>query len=138
MLRLGASSAQTREMDLDDIYFARVRLLVIMAKAFLDGCLLGDHRCQAILENARHVEADSIELGNVTFASLHQKPAGSGESYDHVFFQRVKLLAVMMKAVAKGFPLGENRREAMLENLDEICQTLAYDGREEMPFLEVA
>ena len=44
----------------------------------------------------------------------------------------------MMKAVGKGFPMGEHRKEAMQENLDSICQTLAYDGQEEIPFLKVA
>lgn len=138
MLRLGAPSSQTRGMDLDDIYYARVRLLVIMAKAFLEGCLLGDHRRQAILENARHVETDSIELSNIIYSHLDPEVEESRRSEDHIFFQRVKLLAVMMKAVAKGFPLGENRKNAMLENLDGICQILAYDGKEEIPFLRVA
>ena len=52
-------------MDLGDIYYARVRLLIIMVKAFLDGYLLGDSRRLAIMENAQHVETESIELGNV-------------------------------------------------------------------------
>jgi hypothetical protein len=138
MLRLGAPFSQAREMDLDDIYYARVRLLVIMAKAFLQGCLLGDHRRQAILENAKHVETDSIELGNIIHSHLDQAVEESQGNEDHIFFQRVKLLAVMMKAVAKGFPLGDNRKKAMLENLDGICQFMAYDGQEEIPFLRVA
>ena len=45
----------------------------------------------------------------------------------------------MLKAVAKGFPMGEHRRTAMQENLDMICQTLMFSGKaEDMSFLKVA
>lgn len=138
MLRLGAAPAQTREMDLDDIYLARVRLLIIMAKAYLEGCGLGDLRRQAMLENARHVESESIDLGSVPRPAPANTPKPSQDAFDQVFYQRVKLLAVMMKAVAKGFPMEEQRKAAMQENLDDICDCMSYDGRDEVPLLKVA
>jgi hypothetical protein len=125
-------------MDLDDIYFARVRLLVIMAKAYLEDCQLGDQRRLAILENARHVEMESIDLGSTPQAAMSRNDEGNENTYDHLFFQRAKLLAVMMKAVAKGFPIGEHRKNAMQENLDKLCSALSFDPREEIPFLRVA
>jgi hypothetical protein len=138
MLRLGAPFPQTREMDLDDIYLARVRLLVIMAKAYLNGYQMGDYRSQAILENARHVESESIDIGGMSSESTNNK-ALELSTFDHVFYQRVKLLAVMMKAVAKGFPMGDHRKTAMEENIDMICQPLAFNGqREDISFLKVA
>jgi hypothetical protein len=139
MLRLGCPPPKTREMDLDDIYFSRLKLLIIMAKAFINGYPLGEPRRQAILENARHVETESIDLGNLIIARPWQSSADFQSEVDHVFYQRVKLLAVMMKAVAKGFPMGDNRKKAMCENLEIICQTLLFTSRtEDMDFLKVA
>jgi hypothetical protein len=140
MLRLGSSQGFTREMDLDDIFLARLKLLIVMGKAFLNGYPLGEHRRQAMLENARHIETESIDLGGlISDPPFLNSPAQSGKmEFDHVFFQRVKLLAVMIKSVAKGFPMGEHRKNAMHENLDIICQMLTFNSPAELDFLKVA
>ena len=139
MLRLGSPASETREMDLDDIFLARLKLMIVMAKSFLDGCPLGEHRRQAMLENARHIEAESIDLGGLMTNYPHQDETAAPNEYDHVFYQRVKLLAVMVKAVAKGFPMGDHRKSAMQENLDIICQTLMFNSQpQDMAFLKVA
>jgi len=139
MLRLGSPPLESREMDLDDIFLSRLRLMIIMAKAYLDGCPLGEFRRQAMLENADHVEAECIDLGGLITGFPYQNQPTSAMEFDHVFYQRVKLLAVMMKAVAKGFPMGSHRQTAMLENLEIICQTLTFFLQtEDMAFLKVA
>jgi hypothetical protein len=140
MLRLGSSEAHTREMDLDDIFLARLKLLIVMGKAFLNGCPLGEHRRQAMLENARHIETESIDLGGLVSDPpyLDPGPATGAMEFDHVFYQRVKLLAVMIKAVAKGFPMGDHRKTAMQENLDIISQVLTFNNAAELDFLKVA
>ena len=139
MLRLGPPPSETREMDIDDIFFSRLKLMVIMAKAYLEGYPLGEYRCRAMLENARHLETDAMDMANAAEGfSYSQKPA-ENDPFDHVFYQRVKLLAVMVKAVAKGFPMGDHRKTAMLENLDIICKTLKFNGKAaDMAFLKVA
>ena len=63
MLRLGPPPSETREMDLDDIFFSRLKLMIIMAKAFLEDYPLGEHRCRAMLENAEHIETDAVQMG---------------------------------------------------------------------------
>ncbi len=140
MLRLGSSHAHTREMDLDDIFIARLKLLIVMGRAFLKGFPLGEHRRQAMLENARHIESESIDLGGLITDPPHLSPAAptGAMDFDHVFFQRAKLLAVMIKAVSKGFPMGEHRKNALQENLDIICQTLTFNSPTEIEFLKVA
>lgn len=141
MLRLGPPSSETREMDLDDIFFSRLKLMIIMTKAYLAGYPLGEHRTHAMLENAKHIEIDAIHLGEATMVN-EQSPESADQQdslYDHLFFQRVKLLAVMMKAVAKGFPMDENRKSAMQENLEMICNTMMFqDNAEDIAFLQVA
>ena len=139
MLRLGPPPSETREMDLDDIFFSRLKLMLIMAKAFLEDYPLGEHRCRAMLENAEHIETDAVQMGTPTASDPYHTEPSENARYDHIFFQRVKLLAIMLKAVAKGFPMGEQRRSAMQENLDMICQTLMFnDKAEDMSFLKVA
>ncbi len=138
MLRLGSEPAHTREMDLDDIFFARLNLLIIMGKSYLKGSPLGEHRRKAMLENARHIESESIDIGGLAIDRAQLKPSAGVMSYDHVFYQRVKLLAVMIKALGKGFPMGEHRENAMNENIEAICQTISCDHKTDTPFLRVA
>ena len=139
MLRLGSPQAHTREMDLDDIFVARLKLLIVMGKTFLKGFPLGEYRRQAMLENATHIETESIDIGGTLDLPQLNVPFQTGAvEMDHVFFQRAKLLAVMIKAVAKGFPMGEHRKNAMQENLDAISETLTFSTPTEMEFLKVA
>lgn len=126
-------------MDLDDIFLSRLKLMLIMAKAYLNGWPMGEHRRQAMLENARHVESESVDLGGLVGGDDTAHKTVEPTEHDHLFYQRVKLLAVMVKAAAKGYPMGEHRQAAMQENLDIICQTLMVNsGYEDMTFLKVA
>ncbi len=139
MLRLGSHTAQTREMDLDDIFLSRLKLLLIMATAYLNEWPIGEFRSRAMHANAQHVESESIDIGRLADNSPYSYDSVSTTEYDIVFYQRVKLLAVMTKAAAKGYPMGDHRKATMQENLDIIRQTLPLTiGNEEVAFLKVA
>ena len=140
MLRLGTPPPHTREMDLDDIYFLRLKLLLLMGKAYIEGLPLGNLRRRAMLENALHVETESIDLGGLAAEVPFQCVSASSGSkqFDHLFYQRVKLLTVMIKAIAKGYPLGEHRKIALVETMDMICRALAYNSQAGMDLLKVA
>lgn len=138
MLRLGSAPPHTREMDLNDIFLSRLKLLVIMGKSFLEGFPLGEHRRKAMLENATHIETESIDLGGLAAEYPLPKPFFETIEFDHVFYQRVKLLAVMVKAIGKGFPMGEHRKNAMRENIEIISQTIMFNDQSTMTFLKVA
>lgn len=138
MLRLGPAPPHTREMDLDDIFLSRLKLLIIMGKSFLDGFPLGEHRRKAMRENAKHIESECIDMGGLEAGPPTIEPQSGSMELDHVFFQRVKLLAVMIKAVAKGFPMGEHRKDAMRENIEIISEAITFNGQTEMAFLKVA
>jgi hypothetical protein len=138
MLRLGSEPDHTREMDLDDIFFARLKLLIIMGNSYINNSPLGEYRRKSMLENARHIESESIDIGSSTHDQRSPKASAGVISYDHVFYQRVKLLAVMIKALGKGFPMGNHRKNAMGENIEAICQTLAYHSKFDTSFLRVA
>jgi len=56
-----------------------------------------------------------------------------------VFHQRVRLLAVMVRAVAENRLTGNIRKKALQENLDRICDTLIFDFHiRDLDFLKVA
>ncbi len=138
MLRFGSPAPEAREMDIDDIFNARLRLLIIMTKAYLDGCPVGDFRRQAMLENARHVESECVDIGGLSSGFTPEGGPQETSEVDPVFYQRAKLLAVMIKAVAKGFPMGEHRRAAMRENLEILCRDLGYEATDPIPVFKVA
>ena len=129
MIRLGSSPPGTREMDLDDIFFSRLKLMIVMAKAFLEDYPLGKHRSRAMLENAEYIAMDTTQIGapTATNFSSHFEPF-ENILHNYIFLQRVKMLAILLKAVAKGAPMGKERKTAMKKNLDVICQTLIHSG----------
>jgi len=138
MLRLGSVAPQTREMDLDDIFLSRLKLLIIMGKSYLDGLPLGEQRREAMLNNANHIESESVDLGGLATESTFYTPSIGVMDFDHVFYQRVKLLSVMIKTIAKGFPMGKHRKIALQENLDIICEAVTFSNDTDMDFLKVA
>lgn len=143
MLRLGSPSDQTRDMDPEDLFFSRLQLMVIMGYGYLGNYPLGERRRQAMLENAQFMSQATIDP---RWLSHHTEPAmafgrSTGDTAcDHIFYQRIKLLAVMLTSVAKGFPMGEYRRVALRENLDRLRRTLMFSmpSEEDFAILKVA
>jgi hypothetical protein len=74
-----------------------------------------------MLENARCVESECIDLGNLEpgpFYNRYESPAVL--ECDRVFYSKVKLLAVMMKAVANGFLMSARRKAEMRKCMEEV------------------
>ena len=139
MLRVGSQPARMREMELDDIFLSRLHLLVIMTKAYLSGYPLGRYRERSILENATFVKTDAEGLVEDIEFFGWEEIAQNGLQFEPVFYQRVKLLAVMAEAFAKGHALEDAKREALEKNLDRICETITFSRSvSDMPFLKVA
>ena len=139
MLRLGASAADMRELNTDDVFISRLKLLVIMTSAYLKQYPLGDFRKKTIIQNANQVTREIVDWqGQVqNFRSGHERKGDA--SFDHIFFQRVKLLAVMAKALAEDHPMGFHRLKAMEDNLSDICETIRFNRQLwEKSFFKVA
>ena len=139
MLRLGSEPDMMREMELDDIFISRLQLLIIMSKAYLGGYPLGKNRVKSILENVEYVKTDAIGLAE-DLGLFDKDEDISGElNFDRNFYQRVKLLAVMAEAFAKGHSLESNKKEALEKNLNSICEAITFSQQiSQMPFLKVA
>lgn len=131
MNRFGAAPQKMKTMQHHDIFFSRLRLLVIMAKAFLKHYPAGAHRSKAIIRNAEAVTRDCVDWNG-----YHNNFRSSRESEkllenDHIFYQRVKLLAIMAKSFAEGNPVGQHRKMAIQNNIDYMCEALRYAPQEE-------
>jgi hypothetical protein len=139
MLRLGSEPDKMREMELDDIFISRLQLLIIMSKAYLGGYPLGKNRAKSILENVEYVKTDAIGLAE-DLDLFDRDEIGAGElDFDRIFYQRVKLLAVMAEAFAKGHSLESHKKEALEKNLNSICEAITFTQQiSQMQFLKVA
>jgi hypothetical protein len=139
MLRLGASAADLREMNSDDVFISRLKLLIVMSSAYLKQYPLGDYRKKAIIRNANCVARELVDWqGQVRNFRSDQELKGD-TAFDHIFFQRVKLLAVMAKALAEDHPMGYHRLKAMEDNLNYICEAIRFNRQLwEKSFLKVA
>ncbi|WP_319521295.1 hypothetical protein [uncultured Desulfosarcina sp.] len=138
MLRLGAMPDKASEMDLDHIFISRLKLLIIMARTYLRGYPLGVFRKSALVKNAKYIAAESIDLEQL-IPIRNEQPAKDGMNFDHVFYQRVKLLASMVCAIGNDCNMGEHRESALRDNLEMICDSLNFNKDvKKVAFLKVA
>ena len=137
MIKLGPTSEEMRAMSGDDIFISRLKLLIIMAKAYLKKYPIGNYRKSAIIENARHVFYHSLQLaGSETQSSITSEVEAEEEQEFH---QRVQLLAVMAKAMAENRLTGNLRKKALQDNLDRVCEILIFSFHiKDVNFLKVA
>jgi hypothetical protein len=146
MIKLGPASVEMRAMSEDDVFSSRLKLLIIMAKAYLRNCPLGNYRKKAIIENANHVFYHSLQLvseSSILKDNGFEPPADivsrEKTSEEHLFHQRVQLLAVMAKALAEDRLRGHFRKKALTDNLNKICETLIFKFQiRDVNFLKVA
>jgi hypothetical protein len=146
MIKFGPMPGDMRVMSSDDIFLSRLKLLIIMVKAYLIGCPIGKYRKYAIIEDAHyvfyrvmHMNTESQQREKHIFVTQTNVIYKEESSASHFFHQRVQLLAVMAKALAEGCPTGKFRIRAINENIDEICETLLFDFKlNDMNFLKVA
>ncbi len=138
MLRLGAMPDNACEMDLDQIFISRLKLLIIMARTYLRGYPLGAVRKSAMVKNAEYIAAESVDLEQL-IPFRKEQPAKDGMNFDHVFYQRVKLLASMVQAIGADSPMGKHRQTALQDNLDMVSDALRFtSGVKKVAFLKVA
>jgi len=139
MKRIGVPRQSMKQVQHHHVFLSRLRLLVIMAKAFTGNYPMGKHRLKAIARNAETVARDCVD-----WHGYHNNFRSNPESsklleVDHIFYQRVKLLAIMAKSFAQGSPVGQHRRMAIRNNIDYICEALQFIPEEEnLQLLKVA
>jgi hypothetical protein len=146
MIKLGPTPEKMRAMSIDDIFLSRLKLLIIMAKAFLKNYPVGKYRKSAVIENSQHVFYHSLQLvSEINFPKNHESESQPGitseieKEKERVFHQRVQLLAVMIKALAEDRLTGHINKQDLQDNLDRICDTLIFTFHiQDVDFLKVA
>jgi len=123
---LGSNLFQMRTVRDDDILISRLKLLVIMAKAYLQEASLGEQSLKSIVRNAGQVSQFMSDwhahLSHLEITSECSKNVDT----DHIFYQRIKLLSIMVKSIAQGNPMGSRRKSALQSNVDYISEVLPY------------
>jgi hypothetical protein len=80
-----------------------------------------------MLENAIHLEADCIDLADLMSPDRPVYTRIEISEFDHNFYWKANLLAVLIKAVGQGYTLKEYQRGEMQEHIDHICKTLMFN-----------
>jgi len=139
MITIGSSAKKPRMIGRKNLFFSRLKLLIIMSKAFLENCPMGEFRMQAVIRNADEVARDCVDWNGYFQNFRATTESGATLALDHIFFQRVKLLAIMTKSFAENNPMGQHRKMAVRNNIDYLCETLGYaPSLEEIEMLKVA
>lgn len=142
MFRIGASGPSMRPMKAEDIFLQRLKLLIIMAKAYLKNYPIGELRKAAVLENSRFVSYEVLYQydRNGSLCSQSNPSLRCNDLKEQqIFYQRVQLLAVMVKACIEKTDFGSYRKKAMAENIAQICDYLADQLHiSDVQFLKVA
>ena len=130
MIRFGAQAKAMRPMPTSELFILRLKLLIIMTKAYLKGNPLGEFRKKAIVEAANYIFYEALfQAEQLKKPGSEAKALSAAQSClknpDHLFLQRVQLLAVMANALTKGKADGNFRKHAMANNIDLICEHLS-------------
>ncbi len=137
MKKFGPTSEDMRAKCVNDIFLSRLKLLIIMAKAYLKNYPIGKYRKTAIIENVHHVFYHSLKLASSETQSSITSEVKAEEEQE--FYKRVQLLAVMAKAIAEDRLTGDSKKKALQDNLNRLCEILIFSFHDkDMKFLKVA
>ena len=133
MIRLISDRQDIKEKPHLNDFFSRLKLLIIMSKAFLGNYPLDKHRLAEIANAAEQVIKDCVEWKGRYNNFRSDVRSEDIIKMDHIFFQRVKLLSTMAKSFAQGNSMGHYRRLALEQNIRELCESLRYTPQEVDP-----
>lgn len=143
MIRYGAPAHEMRLHTPQELFIARLALLIIMAKAYIKGYPMGQYRTDAIAKNSRFIFYEVIKLSSNSQLPAtdqqHHKPSDQTHGLDHLLMQRAQLLSIMCTSIAEGNPLGNFRQQALKDNIEKICSYLSNEPKlSNISFLKVA
>jgi hypothetical protein len=97
-----------------------------MAKAYLQDTPLGNYSLRSIVRNAGQVSYFLSDWHTYLNRIESNPKSPINFDTDHIFYQRTKLLSVMVKSIAQGNPLGLHRKAALKSNVEYISEILPY------------
>jgi hypothetical protein len=139
MERFGSNGNDMRENNHYDTFLGRIKLLVIMLKAFLGDYPLQGIRLKAIARNAVEVTKICEDWNQYSIQVRPTSGLNEGFELDHILYQRISLLAIMAKSVVLGNPMGHHREKIIRDNISYIVDVFQFNPQEEFSsFLKVA
>jgi hypothetical protein len=118
-------------MSDDDIFVARLQLLIIMSKAFLKGFTMGEYQKKAIVENAQTLFYSSLFMEHRENGAKADLPktdnleaVGGG-----LFLNKVRLLSVAALAFAQERFPGEHKKKELRETIDFISKNITFESQ---------
>ena len=137
--KFGSIRSDAGSMHSDDIFLSRLKLLIIAAKAYLEDFPLGAYRKKAIENNSKKILKELAQGVNYQ-NSLRRTNQLIDEIYsDYLLYERIILLAIMVQAVAKDFPIGHKRKQLIENNVNLVCDKMTLeDVSIDNEFLKVA
>jgi hypothetical protein len=109
-----------------DVLFSRLKLLTIMAKAYLEDHDFGIWRLRSMIRNTKYLSGLMSNWHNDIMNFGTDQKRTKKLHMDHIFYQRVKLLSIMIKSFAEGNPMGMHRRAALKNNVEYVCEILDH------------
>jgi hypothetical protein len=97
-----------------------------MAKAYLENHDFGIWRLRSMVRNTMSLSGLMSNWHNDLMNYTPSQKRTGKIHLDHIFYQRVKLLSIMVKSFAEGNPMGTHRRAALKSNVEYICETLDH------------
>jgi len=97
-----------------------------MAKAYLQDASLGNYSLRSIIRNTGQVSYFLSDWHTYLNRLECNQKSPINIDTDHIFYQRIKLLSVMVKSIAQGNPLGIHRKAALKSNVEYISEILPY------------
>jgi len=118
-------------MNDDDIFVARLQLLIIMAKAFLNGFTIGEYQKKAIVENAQTLFYCSLFMDhkeNEPKADLSKQDNREAQD-ESLFHNKIRLLSVAAMAFAEGRLLTEHKKKELRKNIHFISKKITFESQ---------
>ena len=132
MERYGPNVKDMRKFNHYDTFRGRVKLLVIMLKAFLGDYLLQGISLNAIAKNAVEVAKICEDWNQYSSRVIFISRSNEGFELDHILFQRISLLSIMAKSVVLGNPMGSFRKKVIRDNISYIVDALQLNPQEDI------
>ena len=132
MDKCGPNAKDMRELNHYDTFRSRVKLLVIMLKAFLGDYPQQGIRLNAIAKNAVEVAKICEEWNQCSMRVRSTSRSNEGFELDHILYQRISLLSIMAKSVVLGNPMGYFRKKIIRDNISYIVDALQFNPQEKI------
>lgn len=139
MLALGAKKEHMGAMDIDHIFISRLRLLIIMLKAYLRQYPMGSYRLQGMLHNARIVGDEAVYLWELSEKPQSIPSTKEAFQKDRKVFEHIKALALFAEKIEPGRLPDRQMIESIRHHLDYLNRHIISERRfTEWEFLKVA